>query len=57
MTQKNTTAIERGAMLAKVEINRQMAERRANPPTLAELLKGNRAQRRAAQKQMRRGRK
>jgi hypothetical protein len=54
MSQKNVTAITRGSMLAK----QQMVEQReGKPPTLAALLNGNRAQRRAAEKQMRRGRK
>lgn len=52
MTQKNTTAIERGAMLAKQQMNQAKT---GKPSTLAIMLNGNRAQRRAAEKQMRKG--
>ena len=52
MTQKNTTAIERGAMLAKQQMTKAKA---GKPQAMATMLAGNRAQRRAAERRMRKG--
>lgn len=53
MSQKNITAITRGALVAKLHFAQKLKEGGLNRPTLEMLEKGNRAMRRVAARQRR----